>query len=61
MAVFCGHPKGAFALGRDYTEVVHMIGCGLNGSALRMAKLVITEVPPVIQFIEEGYITLYVF
>lgn len=61
MRLFCGHSKGALASGRDYTEAIHMIGHGLNGSALRMAKSVIAEVSPLIQFIEEGFITLYVF
>lgn len=61
MGVFCGHCKGALAVGRDYAEAVHVIDCGLNGSALRTAKSVTTEVSPLIQFIEEGYITLHVF
>lgn len=61
MGVFCGHCKGALAVGRDYSEAVHMVTRGLNGSALRMAKPVTTEVSPLIQFIEKGHITLYVF
>lgn len=60
MGVFCGHCKSSLAVGRDYTEAVHVIGRGLKGSALRTAKLV-TEVSPLIQFIEERYITLYIF